>query len=145
MDVGVRELLGYTAAGLVLATFSAKSIVTLRVLAIASNLFFIAYAASSALMPVLVLHVLLLPLNAIRLRQAMAEGRCIDAAARCRPSACRPVRPAASKVPPSQTPSAPPAEPARVAETAPHAAACAPAVLRCASSGTASARKDRVR
>jgi hypothetical protein len=71
----LTELLGYAAAGLVVATFSARSITTLRALAIASNLLFIAYAASAGLLPVLLLHAVLLPLNVIRLRQAMAEGR----------------------------------------------------------------------
>jgi hypothetical protein len=70
MDTRLTELLGYAAAGLVLATFSARSIVTLRAFAIASNLLFIAYAAFAQLPPVLVLHLLLLPINIVRLRQA---------------------------------------------------------------------------
>jgi hypothetical protein len=70
MDPRLTELLGYAAAGLVLATFSARSIVTLRALAIASNLLFIAYAAFARLPPVLILHLLLLPINIVRLRQA---------------------------------------------------------------------------
>lgn len=70
MDIGTTELLGYAAAGLVLATFSVRSIATLRALAIVSNLLFIAYASSAALLPVLVLHALLLPLNVVRLYQA---------------------------------------------------------------------------
>ena len=71
----MTDLLGYAAAGLVLATFSARSLATLRALAIVSNLLFIAYAACAGLPPVLVLHALLLPLNAIRLRQALAERK----------------------------------------------------------------------
>jgi len=70
MNPGLTELLGYLAAGLVLATFSARSITVLRVLAIASNVLFIAYAACAHLPPVLVLHALLLPINLLRLRQA---------------------------------------------------------------------------
>ena len=79
MDTGLTELLGYAAAGLVLATFSARSIRALRALAIASDLLFIAYAACAALMPVLVLHALLLPMNVIRLRQALADSRRVAA------------------------------------------------------------------
>ena len=75
MDSGLTELLGYVAAGLVLATFSARSIIALRVLAIASNLLFIAYAAGAHLPPVLILHALLLPINLLRLWQALAETR----------------------------------------------------------------------
>lgn len=74
IDLDPTEVLGYAAAGLVLATFSARSLRALRSLAIASNLLFIAYAASAGLMPVLVLHALLLPLNALRLHQALAEA-----------------------------------------------------------------------
>lgn len=75
MDPALTELLGYAAAGLVVATFSARSISTLRVLAIASNLLFVAYAAGAHLMPVLILHALLLPINVARLCQALAEKR----------------------------------------------------------------------
>lgn len=64
------DLLGYLAAGLVLTTFSVRSIVALRTVAIASNLAFIGYALVAGLAPVLVLHGLLLPLNAWRLWQA---------------------------------------------------------------------------
>jgi len=69
-DIATPDLLGYAAAGLVLITFLAQSITTLRSLAIASNLMFIAYALVASLPPVLVLHALLLPLNAWRLWQA---------------------------------------------------------------------------
>ena len=84
MDPGLTELLGYAAAGLVLATFSARSITTLRVLAIASNVLFVAYAAGAQLMPVLILHALLLPINLARLAQALAERRRSGATAQSR-------------------------------------------------------------
>lgn len=64
------DLLGYLAAALVLMTFSVRSIVVLRAVAIASNVAFIGYAAAAGLTPVLVLHGVLLPLNAWRLWQA---------------------------------------------------------------------------
>jgi hypothetical protein len=72
---GAADLLGYLAAGLVLVTFSARSITALRSMAIASNVMFIAYALVAQLPPVLILHVLLLPLNAWRLWQAFALRR----------------------------------------------------------------------
>ena len=71
----LSDLLGYAASTLVLITFSARSITTLRIVAIASNLMFIAYAASANLPPVLLLHLLLLPLNAFRLWQAVGPER----------------------------------------------------------------------
>ena len=75
MGEGAIDLLGYAAAGLVLATFSARSLITLRVLAIASNVLFIAYAAGAQLAPVLILHALLVPINLLRLCQALGAGR----------------------------------------------------------------------
>lgn len=83
MDLSFTDLLGYAAAGLVLATFSFRSITALRSVAIVSNLLFIAYAAFAHLLPVLVLHALLLPLNLLRLRQDLAlPERCAEQASR---------------------------------------------------------------
>lgn len=61
------DVLGYLAALLVLAAFCMRDMTTLRALAFASNLAFIAYAASAGLLPVLLLHVVLLPVNLWRL------------------------------------------------------------------------------
>ena len=61
------EPIGYLASALVLATFCMRDMVALRCLAIASNLAFIAYGAMADLGPVLLLHLLLLPVNALRL------------------------------------------------------------------------------
>ena len=67
------ELLGYLASLLVLATFCMRGMVALRVLAIASNLAFIGYAAQAGIHPVLLLHALLLPMNLWRLAQAARQ------------------------------------------------------------------------
>jgi CRP/FNR family transcriptional regulator, cyclic AMP receptor protein len=67
------NLLGYFAAALVLATFCARQMITLRSLAIVSNVAFIAYAYWAALPPILVLHVVMLPMNVMRLRQAILK------------------------------------------------------------------------
>jgi len=69
-DTFASDLLGYAAAALVLLTFLAQSMHTLRAVAIASNVMFIAYALFAKLPPVLLLHALLLPLNVWRLWQA---------------------------------------------------------------------------
>ena len=61
------EAMGYLASALVLATFCMRDMVPLRCVAIASNLAFIAYGALADLGPVLVLHLLLLPVNVGRL------------------------------------------------------------------------------
>lgn len=63
------ELLGYAAAALVFLTFSLRSIIALRAMAIVSNLMFIAYALAAHLGPVLILHLALLPLNLWRLAE----------------------------------------------------------------------------
>ena len=83
IDIHLTEALGYIAAGLVLGTFASRSTVTLRSVAIASNLMFIAYAACAYLPPVLVLHALPLALGvltiAARTRQAAEASRRIGA------------------------------------------------------------------
>jgi hypothetical protein len=68
--VTLADGLGWLAAALVLATFCMHNMVALRLTAMASNLAFIAYGASAGIDPVLMLHMLLLPLNAWRLTQA---------------------------------------------------------------------------
>lgn len=61
------DLVGYLASVLVLATFCMRDMVALRCIAITSNLAFIAYGGLAGLVPVLLLHLLLLPVNALRL------------------------------------------------------------------------------
>ena len=68
-DLPVIDAIGFAAAGLVLATFCMRSMRALRWVAIASNLAFIAYGYLGHLAPVLLLHVLLLPVNVYRVRQ----------------------------------------------------------------------------
>jgi hypothetical protein len=76
------ESIGYLASLLVLATFCMSGMVALRAVAIASNVAFIGYAALVDIGPVLLLHALLLPMNAYRLLQAVRERR-RDRAAVC--------------------------------------------------------------
>jgi len=65
----VAEAIGYVAAFLVFLTFYIRIMVPLRIVAICSNFAFIAYGYLDGLYPVLLLHIVLLPLNMIRLRQ----------------------------------------------------------------------------
>ncbi len=65
--MSLTELIGYLASALVLAAFCMRDMVALRWTAIASNLAFIGYGALADLGPVLVLHLLLLPVNVQRL------------------------------------------------------------------------------
>ena len=65
--------IGFIASALVLAAFGMKNMINLRIVAICSNFAFIVYALVLNLPPVLVLHVILLPLNGWRLAQAFQE------------------------------------------------------------------------
>lgn len=71
------ESIGYVASMLVLAAFCVRGMLALRVLAIASNVAFIAYAAVAGLQPVLLLHAVLLPLNAWRLYEIVARAEAV--------------------------------------------------------------------
>jgi len=66
--------LGFVAAGLVLATFCMKRLVPLRAMAITSNLAFILYGYAAGIEPVLVLHLILLPINVMRLLESLGIG-----------------------------------------------------------------------
>ena len=65
----IHDLIGYLASALVLATFSMKSLRSLRITAIASNVAFISYAVIADMRPILILHCILLPMNVVRLVQ----------------------------------------------------------------------------
>lgn len=74
-NVNANEWLGYLASLLVLVTFCMRGMVSLRVVAIASNVAFIAYAGLTGIGPVMLLHVLLLPMNLYRLSQLLRAPR----------------------------------------------------------------------
>jgi hypothetical protein len=61
------NLAGYIAFALVFGAFYMKDMVLLRVLAICSNVAFLVFGSSMNLVPVIVLHAALLPLNVWRL------------------------------------------------------------------------------
>lgn len=63
------EWIGYLAAALVFAAFYMRTMQPLRIIAIASNVCFLAYGLALQLWPIAILHGLLLPLNLLRLIQ----------------------------------------------------------------------------
>jgi CRP/FNR family transcriptional regulator, cyclic AMP receptor protein len=67
----VAEAAGYTAAVLVFLTFYMKTMIPLRVVGLFSNCAFIVYGYLGGLYPVLILHLILLPLNGLRLREML--------------------------------------------------------------------------
>ena len=76
------EIAGYCAATLVFCTFYMKTMVPLRIAGIVSNVFFITYGYLVGAYPILILHVLLLPLNAVRLRQMLMLVKHVSEATR---------------------------------------------------------------
>jgi hypothetical protein len=65
---------GFVASALVLITFTMKDMRLLRITAIFSNIAFIVYAEGHQLVPVLGLHIALLPLNLFRLMQVQTSA-----------------------------------------------------------------------
>ncbi len=61
--------IGYIASAMVLLTFITKDMRKLRFIGILSNVAFIGYGALAWLPPILCLHLLLLPLNIVRLME----------------------------------------------------------------------------
>jgi CRP/FNR family cyclic AMP-dependent transcriptional regulator len=69
------EGLGFFAAGLVLCTSCMRRLVPLRGMAITSNLAFILYGYIAGIEPVLILHLVMLPVNIIRLLEALSSRK----------------------------------------------------------------------
>jgi len=71
-------IIGYFASTMVLLTFITKDMRHLRFVGILSNVAFIGYGALAWLPPVLFLHLLLLPLNIMRLME-LQKAACVPA------------------------------------------------------------------
>lgn len=67
----MNDLLGYAASCAVLATFLMRNMVSLRLMAIFSNLLFAAFGYVEHIYPVLFLHAVLLPINLWRLMDSV--------------------------------------------------------------------------
>jgi CRP/FNR family transcriptional regulator, cyclic AMP receptor protein len=65
------DLLGWLAALATLGCFASHDMLRLRILALVANAAFVAYGAQAGLLPVLVLHLVLAPVNAWRLWQLL--------------------------------------------------------------------------
>jgi len=73
VDIGISwiEALGYLGALLVFGTYSMKTMIPLRIVALFSNCAFIVYGYMAPVYPQLLLHGVLLPLNSLRLYQML--------------------------------------------------------------------------
>jgi hypothetical protein len=67
MSAITTNLLGYAASIAVLATFLMPTMLPLRLVAIMSNVLFVAYGYAAHIPPVMFLHLTLLPINSVRL------------------------------------------------------------------------------
>lgn len=76
----VSEVAGYVASTLVFSALYMRTMIPLRILAIASNIAFLTYAGPLRLWPIIILHGLLLPLNILRLMQIQRMLRTIKTA-----------------------------------------------------------------
>jgi CRP/FNR family transcriptional regulator, cyclic AMP receptor protein len=75
------DAVGYLASLLVFATFCMRTMVALRIAAIGSNICFIAFGIAAHVYPVLILHLVLLPLNTMRTVEMMRLRKRIEVAA----------------------------------------------------------------
>jgi CRP/FNR family cyclic AMP-dependent transcriptional regulator len=73
---------GYIASVLVFATFCMRTMIALRVAAIGSNICFIGFGLAARVYPVLLLHVVLLPLNTLRTLEMVRLTRRIEVASK---------------------------------------------------------------
>ena len=71
MEHQLIETLGYCGTLATVATYSMRSIVPLRIASIASSLFFIIYATLMGVWPMLLTELVILPINCLRLCQAL--------------------------------------------------------------------------
>jgi hypothetical protein len=68
------DAIGFLASALVLLAFVMQDMVLLRLVALLSNIAFLAYGGLAGLLPVMMLHATLLPLNLLRLLQLRPLG-----------------------------------------------------------------------
>lgn len=85
LTMNLGNALGLLGVALCFASFVMKRMVSLRVLALASNVCFIAYGVFESLLPSIVLNAALLPVNARRLWEIKKLSRAIASATRDSP------------------------------------------------------------
>jgi hypothetical protein len=78
---GFAEALGVIGAVLYLATYATKTMVPLRIMAVASNVFLVGYAFLHSSAPTFILYLALIPLNSLRLYQMLLLIKKVEGAA----------------------------------------------------------------
>ena len=72
-SIGLVDLSGYLAAGATLVAFAQRDMLPMRICALAANVFFVLYGGLGGFYLALALHLILLPLNAKRLWDQVAQ------------------------------------------------------------------------
>ena len=87
--INSSDALGWIAASLMITTFCCVKTHHLRACALAANVGFIAYGCVGHLLPIVILHMVLLPINGYRLVKALSSGNggAADSGGRARPEA----------------------------------------------------------
>ena len=80
--MNIVTLVGFVAAGLVIATLSMRTMIPLRMVGIASNVAFVTYGVLFGSIPTVVLHTVLLPLNIYRLYEMLRLIKQVEAASK---------------------------------------------------------------
>src|SRR4026208_780118 len=75
-------MVGFVAAGLVIATLSMRTMIPLRIVGIGSNVAFVTYGARFGSVPTVVLHAILFPLNVYRLHEMLKLVKQVEAASK---------------------------------------------------------------
>lgn len=75
MTFAAIDLVGYLAAAFTLAAYSMRTMLPLRVVAIAANMSFITWSFAAGITPTLLLHGILLPFNSYRLWEIVNQTR----------------------------------------------------------------------
>jgi hypothetical protein len=75
-------MVGFLAAGLVIATLSMRTMIPLRIVGIVSNVAFVTYGALFGSIPTVVLHSILFPLNIYRLHEMLKLVKQVEAASK---------------------------------------------------------------
>jgi hypothetical protein len=75
-------MVGFLAAGLVIATLSMRTMIPLRIVGLASNVAFVTYGALFGSLPTVILHSILFPLNIYRLYEMLKLIKQVEAASK---------------------------------------------------------------
>jgi hypothetical protein len=79
----LTDAMGYAASALVLATFCFSDLTRLRIFALLSNFAFIIFGYLGSIYPVMLLHMILLPINIFHLGKLLFPKRSPRSAVRC--------------------------------------------------------------